>query len=163
VNDMAEVNIDAELVRGSHPGPHKTDVVELTNGCICCTLRDDLLLEVAALVVKGDFDYLIIESTGQWGTSPPSQPRPPAIIVVWEIAWMFFNPWKVVDGTQAWLFGCRRHLFRRSGQFSSFFFLFFFPPPPPTLCSIVGLVAASWLLRCGMSVLVPKTCWPHRF
>eukprot|EP00884_Botryococcus_braunii_P011986 jgi/Botrbrau1/20789/Bobra.0156s0019.1 len=64
VNDMAEVNIDVELVRGSGSSHPKTDVVELTNGCICCTLRDDLLQEVASLVGSGHFDYLIIESTG---------------------------------------------------------------------------------------------------
>ncbi|MBC8070660.1 MAG: GTP-binding protein [Deltaproteobacteria bacterium] len=65
VNDMSEVNIDAALVRG---GPSVTHVeqrlVEMTNGCICCTLRDDLLQEVSRLAREGCFDYLIIESTG---------------------------------------------------------------------------------------------------
>lgn len=65
MNDMAEVNIDIELLRGSNPSERRSDIVELTNGCICCTLRDDLLLEVASLVSKGRFDYLIIESTGK--------------------------------------------------------------------------------------------------
>jgi G3E family GTPase len=65
VNDMSEVNIDAALVRG---GPAVTHVeqrlVEMTNGCICCTLRDDLLQEVSRLAREGRFDYLVIESTG---------------------------------------------------------------------------------------------------
>jgi G3E family GTPase len=65
VNDMSEVNIDADLVRG---GGHlsRTDerLVEMTNGCICCTLRDDLLEEVAELAGQGRFDYLLIESSG---------------------------------------------------------------------------------------------------
>ncbi|HVJ53252.1 MAG TPA: zinc metallochaperone GTPase ZigA [Aliidongia sp.] len=63
VNDMSEVNIDADLVRD---GVTRTDakLVEMTNGCICCTLRDDLLLEVRRLAEAGRFDYLLIESTG---------------------------------------------------------------------------------------------------
>ncbi|MFF5076453.1 GTP-binding protein [Actinoplanes sp. NPDC000266] len=58
VNDMSEVNIDAALVRTEER------LVEMTNGCICCTLRDDLLGEVAALARQGRFDYLLIESSG---------------------------------------------------------------------------------------------------
>ncbi|CAL9608978.1 Putative metal chaperone YciC [Nocardiopsis dassonvillei] len=65
VNDMSEINIDADLVRG---GGHlsRTDerLVEMTNGCICCTLRDDLLEEVARLAGQGRFDHLLIESSG---------------------------------------------------------------------------------------------------
>lgn len=66
VNDMSEVNIDADLVRGGGDALHRTQetLVELTNGCICCTLRDDLLKEVRALATAGRFDYLVIESTG---------------------------------------------------------------------------------------------------
>jgi G3E family GTPase len=66
VNDMAEINIDAELVR-KHGGEFSRlgeKVVEMTNGCICCTLREDLLLEVGRLARAGRFDYLVIESTG---------------------------------------------------------------------------------------------------
>ncbi|NUU25888.1 MAG: GTP-binding protein [Streptomycetaceae bacterium] len=65
VNDMSEVNIDAALVAGSG-ALTRTDerLVELTNGCICCTLREDLLEEVARLARTGRFDYLVIESTG---------------------------------------------------------------------------------------------------
>ncbi len=66
VNDMSEVNIDAQLVRGGEAALSRTDetLVEMTNGCICCTLRDDLLQEVARLAGEGRFDYLLIESTG---------------------------------------------------------------------------------------------------
>ncbi len=65
VNDMSEVNIDADLLR-SGGGLSRTEerLVEMTNGCICCTLRDDLLKEVRALAEAGRFDYLLIESTG---------------------------------------------------------------------------------------------------
>ncbi len=66
VNDMSEVNIDA-AARGSE-GPevlHRDEtLVEMTNGCICCTLRGDLLTEVRRLAADGRFDYLLVESTG---------------------------------------------------------------------------------------------------
>ncbi|EJL58190.1 putative GTPase, G3E family [Rhizobium sp. CF122] len=66
VNDMSEVNIDAALVRDGGANLSRTDeqLVEMTNGCICCTLRDDLLKEVRHLAEQGRFDYLLIESTG---------------------------------------------------------------------------------------------------
>lgn len=66
VNDMSEVNIDAALVERGEAGLSRTEekLVELSNGCICCTLRDDLLREVASLAGEGRFDYLLIESTG---------------------------------------------------------------------------------------------------
>lgn len=65
VNDMGEVNIDADLVANSGQ-LEKTDeqLVELSNGCICCTLREDLLIEVEKLVNRGGIDYIVIESTG---------------------------------------------------------------------------------------------------
>lgn len=65
VNDMSEVNIDADLVRADTQ-LSRTDetLVEMSNGCICCTLRDDLLDEVRRLATEGRFDYLLIESTG---------------------------------------------------------------------------------------------------
>ncbi|MEJ7483513.1 GTP-binding protein [Staphylococcus hominis] len=65
VNDMSEVNIDKDLVADGG-GLSRTDekLVELSNGCICCTLRDDLLKEVQRLVHKGNIDYIVIESTG---------------------------------------------------------------------------------------------------
>ncbi|MBB4844160.1 G3E family GTPase [Paucibacter oligotrophus] len=70
VNDMSEVNIDASLIRDATDaagvGLSRTEekMVEMSNGCICCTLRDDLLLEVRRLAAEGRFDYLLIESTG---------------------------------------------------------------------------------------------------
>lgn len=65
VNDMSEVNIDADLVReGTQLSRSEEKLVEMSNGCICCTLRDDLLKEVRRLSTEGRFDYLLIESTG---------------------------------------------------------------------------------------------------
>jgi G3E family GTPase len=66
VNDMSEVNIDAALVERGGAELSRTEerLVELSNGCICCTLRDDLLAEVTRLAREGRFDYLLIESTG---------------------------------------------------------------------------------------------------
>ncbi len=65
VNDMSEVNIDADLIReGAELSRSEEKLVEMTNGCICCTLRDDLLTEVRRLADEGRFDYLLIESTG---------------------------------------------------------------------------------------------------
>ena len=66
VNDMSEVNIDADLVRdgGADLSHTEEKLVEMSNGCICCTLRDDLLVEVRRLADEGRFDYLLIEGTG---------------------------------------------------------------------------------------------------
>lgn len=66
VNDMSEVNIDADLVRegGADLSQTEETLVEMSNGCICCTLRDDLLAEVRRLAAENRFDYLLIESTG---------------------------------------------------------------------------------------------------
>lgn len=65
VNDMSEVNIDASLVTsGSSLNRVDEKLVEMSNGCICCTLREDLLVEVGRLAREGRFDYLLIESTG---------------------------------------------------------------------------------------------------
>ena len=65
VNDMSEVNIDADLVRAdTELSRTEETLVEMSNGCICCTLRDDLLAEVRKLAGEGRFDYLLIESTG---------------------------------------------------------------------------------------------------
>ena len=65
VNDMSEVNIDADLIEaGVDLKRGEEKLVEMSNGCICCTLRDDLLSEVRRLAAEGRFDYLLIESTG---------------------------------------------------------------------------------------------------
>lgn len=66
VNDMSEINIDARLVRDGGAGLRRVDerIVQMQNGCICCTLREDLLVEIARLADEGAFDYLLIEATG---------------------------------------------------------------------------------------------------
>lgn len=66
VNDMADINIDAQLIKKNGDVLSHTDenLVEMTNGCICCTLREDLLEEIQKLAKQDRFDYLIIESTG---------------------------------------------------------------------------------------------------
>ena len=65
VNDMSEVNIDADLVRSeSNLSRTEEKLVEMSNGCICCTLREDLMVEVERLAKEDRFDYLLIESTG---------------------------------------------------------------------------------------------------
>lgn len=66
VNDMSEVNIDAQLVRegGAELSRQEEKLVEMSNGCICCTLREDLLVEITRLAQENRFDYLLIETTG---------------------------------------------------------------------------------------------------
>lgn len=66
VNDMSEVNIDAEFINNtqSHLSTTEEKMIEMSNGCICCTLREDLLKEVEQLAAEGKYDYLVIESTG---------------------------------------------------------------------------------------------------
>lgn len=65
VNDMSEVNIDAQLVKNENTLSRTEErLVEMSNGCICCTLREDLMIEVEKLAKEKRFDYLLIESTG---------------------------------------------------------------------------------------------------
>ncbi len=65
VNDMSEVNVDARLVENENTLSRTEErLVEMSNGCICCTLREDLMIEVEKLAEDGRFDYLLIESTG---------------------------------------------------------------------------------------------------
>jgi G3E family GTPase len=82
VNDMSEVNIDAQLVAHGTAALSRTEekLVEMSNGCICCTLREDLLREVSQLAQEGRFDYLLIESTGI------SEPAPVADTFTYAIA-----------------------------------------------------------------------------
>jgi len=65
VNDMSEINIDAAMIKNEVTLSHQEEkLVEMSNGCICCTLREDLLLEINKLAKDNKFDYLVIESTG---------------------------------------------------------------------------------------------------
>jgi G3E family GTPase len=80
VNDMSEVNVDAETLRRGDAALSHTEekMVEMSNGCICCTLREDLMLEVTRLAKEGRFDALLIESTGV------SEPMPVAETFTFE-------------------------------------------------------------------------------
>ena len=65
INDMSEVNVDAQLVKSEKTLSYTEEkLVEMSNGCICCTLREDLMIEVERLAKENRFDYLLIESTG---------------------------------------------------------------------------------------------------
>ena len=63
MNDMSEINIDEKLVE-AYVQHQEEKLIEMSNGCICCTLREDLLKEVTKLAKEGKYDHLIIESTG---------------------------------------------------------------------------------------------------
>lgn len=81
VNDLADLNVDASLIAElGHFDQRREQLVELTNGCICCTLRDDLLAELARLARSGRFDAVIVESTGI------SEPLPVAVTFAFEDA-----------------------------------------------------------------------------
>ncbi|KAK3240343.1 hypothetical protein CYMTET_49805 [Cymbomonas tetramitiformis] len=72
VNDMADINIDADLVRNA-AGEDLQGMVQLENGCICCTLRDDLVIELATLAQRGGLDHILVESTGISEPHPVAQ------------------------------------------------------------------------------------------
>ncbi|AMB45834.1 GTP-binding protein [Methylobacterium sp. AMS5] len=92
VNDMSEVNIDADLVRDGGADLSRTDeqLVEMTNGCVCCTLRDDLPAEVRRLAAEGRLDHLLLEGTGiaeplpVASTFSPSATRPAERSATWR-------------------------------------------------------------------------------
>lgn len=81
VNDMSEINIDAEMIQKSEASLSRTEekLVEMSNGCICCTLREDLLEEINKLAKQNKFEYLVIESTGI------SEPLPVAETFTFEV------------------------------------------------------------------------------
>ena len=65
VNDMGEINVDAQIIeQGNTLSKTEEKLVEMSNGCICCTLREDLMVEIEKLALENRFDYLLIESTG---------------------------------------------------------------------------------------------------
>lgn len=113
VNDMSEVNIDAELVRNGEAKLNQSEekLVEMTNGCICCTLREDLLEQVSSLAKEKKYDYLLIESSGiseplpvaqtftfvdEKGTSLEEVCRLDALITVVD-AYNFLNDYRSYD------------------------------------------------------------------
>jgi G3E family GTPase len=96
VNDMSEVNIDADLIRAGGANLSRTNetLVEMTNGCICCTLRDDLLKEVRTLARDGRFDYLLIDLPASPNRCPWRRPSTSAARTVKASAtWRSSTPW----------------------------------------------------------------------
>jgi G3E family GTPase len=86
VNDMSEVNMDAQLVKNEvRLSRTEEKLIEMSNGCICCTLREDLIKEVSTLAKQGKFDYLLIESTGI------SEPVPVAQTFTFDTGEQLFN------------------------------------------------------------------------
>ncbi|MEK4853252.1 GTP-binding protein [Paenibacillus sp. FSL H7-0756] len=106
VNDMSEVNVDANLVKsGTSLSRTEEKLVEMSNGCICCTLRDDLLREVNHLASEGRFDYILIESSGISEPVPVAQtftyPNPELDIDLTELA-RLDTMVTVVDANRFW-------------------------------------------------------------
>jgi G3E family GTPase len=94
VNDMSEVNVDAELVKNENTLSRTEEkLVEMSNGCICCTLREDLMIEVERLAKENRFDYLLIESTGISEPVPVAQ----TFSFVDEESGVDLSKWSYVD------------------------------------------------------------------
>lgn len=130
VNDMIEINIDASLVKQG--GFTRTDekLVEMQNGCICCTLREDLMIEVEKLAKQGDIDYIVIESTGISEQVPVAKPSP-MLMKAWELIYPNFAGlirWSpllmgIIFGKTSLpekrlLTGCRQLMLRMAGKWS---------------------------------------------
>lgn len=64
VNDIGEINVDASLIKKGGAITDESSLVPLTNGCICCSLKSDLALQIEELIASGDFDYILIEASG---------------------------------------------------------------------------------------------------
>ena len=73
VNDIGEINVDASLIEKDANITDKSSLVPLTNGCICCTLKTDLVMQIENLIASGKFDYLLIESSGVCEPMPIAQ------------------------------------------------------------------------------------------
>ncbi|OJV19115.1 MAG: GTP-binding protein [Dyadobacter sp. 50-39] len=94
VNDMSEINIDAQLVRNENTLSRTEErLVEMSNGCICCTLREDLMVEVRKLAEENRFDYLLIESTGISEPVPIAQ----TFSFVDEVNGIDLSRWATID------------------------------------------------------------------
>ncbi|SKB28634.1 Cobalamin synthesis protein cobW C-terminal domain-containing protein [Parapedobacter luteus] len=106
VNDMSEVNIDAQLVEREHT-LSRTDekLAEMSNGCICCTLREDLMVEVERLAKENRFDYLLIENTGISEPIPVAQTfsyvDPSGMIRAKGLFWIASRPNMAIGFSQA--------------------------------------------------------------
>ena len=74
VNDMASVNVDAEILRRGGMLQQEETMVELSNGCICCTLREDLLTSLSSLAAEQRFDHVLVESSGISEVRRPASP-----------------------------------------------------------------------------------------
>ena len=73
VNDIGEVNVDAKLIADGAKITDTSSIVPLTNGCICCTLKTDLVNNIENIIKSGKFDYIMIEASGVWEPMPIAQ------------------------------------------------------------------------------------------
>lgn len=105
VNDIGEVNIDADLIeQGGVVGQKDDSLVALQNGCICCTLKVDLIEQLNDIVRMNKFDYIVIEASGICEPAPIAQTfvHIPNCILIWlKMAlrnWMLLSPWLMPCG-----------------------------------------------------------------
>lgn len=104
VNDIGEVNIDADLIaKGGVVGQNDDSLVPLQNGCICCTLKMDLVQQLSDLANSGNFDYIVIEASGI--CEPNRSPRPFAQCLRWASS-SIATPPCVSTASQQWSTHC---------------------------------------------------------